>query len=655
MLGTANEPIDLLANGNGEGAERNLSECRITKDQSSSNASYPLVSKNRAHRQQQYILLEDDEKDGDELFNALARSLRRLPMADDELIDLEDIEDDLLQSDGQALQIEDAYLGDARQESRRSSRVVRIEARNPAIILPLMRKETLKHLGSTLKANKTVEFRNGNFLRIKDIIINAETDEVTLRGHRMRRTRDMNGMLPKKMNECLLFFEVDINDDRDPLEQAVVETPLAEVVQLRSVRYTNERFPLNRNIDPKEFINKDVALETGGLTSRWKYTCRYASAISRYHNSFAERSLERLTPEECTKGYYSSDVARRFKWRGETIPGGAFQPTIYKEQAILLPESREGSVRTEKVDDFALVNVYSIDDSSSDEGENLRSSTKERNSRASATKRKHSEMTICSSAQTSGCDRGQKKVKHMEEKSVKKTREGISRMNLQPDEKRGSKTNSKVIDLSSQLFDSIDLTLSDLATPPKTGSIRTKSGTPRVSVKRTAGQKLTYGDSFCGAGGATRGAAMAGLRVLWGFDFWKQACTTWEANFPDARCFHKPAHKFVEFAKRYPLLVKVDILHLSPPCQFFSPAHTVNGADDEMNTASLFAVQAVIEVAKPRIVTLEQTFGITHPRFRFYFNALIQMFTAHDFAVRWAVVPLAQWVRPHPLSFHQRH
>jgi hypothetical protein len=66
-----------------------------------------------------------------------------------------------------------------------------------------------------------------------------------------------------------------------------------------------------------------------------------------------------------------------------------------------------------------------------------------------------------------------------------------------------------------------------------------------------------------------------------------------------------------------------------------------------MNTASLFAVQAVIEVAKARIVTLEQTFGITHPRFRFYFNALIQMFTAHDFSVRWAVVPLAQWVRPH--------
>jgi DNA (cytosine-5)-methyltransferase 1 len=63
-----------------------------------------------------------------------------------------------------------------------------------------------------------------------------------------------------------------------------------------------------------------------------------------------------------------------------------------------------------------------------------------------------------------------------------------------------------------------------------------------------------------------------------------------------------------------------------------------------MNTASLFAVRSVIEVAKPRVVTLEQTFGITGVRFRGFFNALVQMFTVLGFSVRWAVVGLAQWV-----------
>ncbi|KAE9380447.1 S-adenosyl-L-methionine-dependent methyltransferase, partial [Stipitochalara longipes BDJ] len=219
-------------------------------------------------------------------------------------------------------------------------------------------------------------------------------------------------------------------------------------------------------------------------------------------------------------------------------------------------------------------------------------------------------------------------------------------MSLQSSEKRRPGTNSKVIDLSPKLSVPIDLTLSNSAVPPAMGSIRKKSQIPRPRTVRTAGQKLTYGDAFCGGGGATRGATMAGLRVRWGFDHWEHACETWRANFPHATCHHEDAHGFVQFAKRHPDLVKVDILHLSPPCQFFSPAHTINGRDDEMNTASLFAVLDVIKVSKPRIVTLEQTFGICHPRFRFYFNALIHMFTAQDFSIRWAIIPLAQWGLP---------
>lgn len=644
-VGTADQPIDLLANERGEVGKKNLSERRIRKNQSERSGSYLFVPKNGGSQRQQYIWLDDDEKDGEELSNALARSLRRLPTADDELIDLEEIEDELLQADGQVSQIEDAYLGDARQQGRRkSSRAEKIETRNSAIILPFLRQETVKHLGRTIKQNKTVELRDGGFLRIKDIILNAETEEVKLRGHRLQRARDMNGMLSKKMNECLLFLEVDNDDSRDPLEQAVVEAALADVVQLRSVRYTNENFPINRNMDPKEFADVDVALETGGLTARWKYTCRYADATSRYHNRFEERSLERLGIDECTKGYSASDQARRTKWRGETVLGGAHQPSIDREEALFLPESREGSIisikDTEEEDQFALMHVYSIDDPSPDEsGFRLNM------------KRKHSKVTTPSLGQASGGERGWKKLRPMEE-SVQETRDGLSRMSLQPDKKRGFKTKSKITGLSSAPSRSIDLTLSDLATPPDTGSIRMKSQTPVPRARRTAGQQLTYGDAFCGAGGSTRGALMAGLRVRWGFDFWKQACETWEANFPHARCFHKAAHEFVQFAKRYPHLVKVDILHLSPPCQFFSPAHTINGVDDEMNTASLFAVEAVIEVTRPRVVTLEQTFGITHPRFRFFFNALIRMFTSHDFSIRWAVVPLAQWVRFWHFSFY---
>lgn len=214
----------------------------------------------------------------------------------------------------------------------------------------------------------------------------------------------------------------------------------------------------------------------------------------------------------------------------------------------------------------------------------------------------------------------------------------------------------------------IDISSAELAIPPPSGAIELSSSPPHslsssitasngsrtysLKVSRTIapGQTLTYGDAFCGAGGTTRGAVMAGLRVKWGFDFDNHACTTWRLNFPSATCYEMSSERFVALATPSPYSsyipddVKVDILHLSPPCQYFSPAHTIEGKNDEMNTASLFAVAAVIKVAKPRVVTLEQTFGILYPRFRGYFHSLICMFTSCGFSLRWAIVPLAQWV-----------
>ena len=78
----------------------------------------------------------------------------------------------------------------------------------------------------------------------------------------------------------------------------------------------------------------------------------------------------------------------------------------------------------------------------------------------------------------------------------------------------------------------------------------------------------------------------------------------------------------------------VDILHLSPPCQFFSPAHTVAGKDDEMNTAASFVIWELLRRIKPRIVTLENTFGLenNHPE---YLRRVVNQFTSSSYSVRW--------------------
>ena len=125
---------------------------------------------------------------------------------------------------------------------------------------------------------------------------------------------------------------------------------------------------------------------------------------------------------------------------------------------------------------------------------------------------------------------------------------------------------------------------------------------------RSRQQPYTFGDAFCGCGGASRGAYGARLRIAWGFDQDAHAIATYYANFPHSRCEGITANDFITALNED---YKVDILHLSPPCQTFSPAHTHQGRNDESNEASFLATEELLKKTRPRIVTLEETFGIT--------------------------------------------
>lgn len=147
-------------------------------------------------------------------------------------------------------------------------------------------------------------------------------------------------------------------------------------------------------------------------------------------------------------------------------------------------------------------------------------------------------------------------------------------------------------------------------------------------------QQYSFGDCFCGAGGVSRGAVGAGLQVQWGFDYSMAACESYRLNFRSASVFNVSCDRFTSLVD---IDHKVDICHLSPPCQYFSPAHTINGKDDDQNIASLFAVPELLAKAKPRIVTLEQTAGLVE-RHPIFFNAVIHMFTSCGFSIRWRIL-----------------
>ncbi|KAK3335671.1 S-adenosyl-L-methionine-dependent methyltransferase [Cercophora scortea] len=164
-------------------------------------------------------------------------------------------------------------------------------------------------------------------------------------------------------------------------------------------------------------------------------------------------------------------------------------------------------------------------------------------------------------------------------------------------------------------------------------------------VRRQPGQRYSAGDAFAGAGGASRGMEMAGLRLVFAIDHWHHAAASLRSNFPHAEVHETDVADFVTDANQN---YRVDILHLSPPCQVWSPAHTRPGRNDEDNIAALFSCTHLIEKVRPRLFTLEQTFGMLHSQFQPYFNTLVQGFSAHGYSVRWKVVHLATFGLPQP-------
>lgn len=153
----------------------------------------------------------------------------------------------------------------------------------------------------------------------------------------------------------------------------------------------------------------------------------------------------------------------------------------------------------------------------------------------------------------------------------------------------------------------------------------------------------TFGDAFCGCGGTSIGAGMAGLTVLWGFDFDPNAAETYILNVGGADVYCKSIDRFLvdfEDGKDY----HVDILHISPPCQPYSPMNT--NPNEELNAAnhaSLLAVQDLVARVKPRIITLEETSGLLDSRHEEWFHKLINMLTSNNYSCRWKVQHLDRW------------
>lgn len=171
---------------------------------------------------------------------------------------------------------------------------------------------------------------------------------------------------------------------------------------------------------------------------------------------------------------------------------------------------------------------------------------------------------------------------------------------------------------------------------------RNKSSGSNAGARPNRASQNIYsaGDAFCGAGGASRGMQQAGAKIIFGIDHWNKCAETYRRNFPEAATYETDIFDFYTNEENSH---RVDFLHLSPPCQVYSPAHTIPGKNDEINEAALFACGHVVHKVRPRIFTIEQTYGILHERFRPQFDTLIGAFTSYGYSVRWKVVHFRNW------------
>ncbi|KKZ66555.1 hypothetical protein EMCG_07669 [[Emmonsia] crescens] len=366
--------------------------------------------------------------------------------------------------------------------------------------------------GKTYKPGKSVELRDGTFLRILEVV-RGIGGEISLRGMRLQRLDSMNGLMPERINELCWIVNISQEEEEEEEEEDAVagagasatthvdEAGLHEVKGLRIIRFTNTPYPMLLLQGDGGFTTEDERRQEGILFCRSKYVRVWATATStsaRKQQRMEAQAILFLSSCEADSGYEMDAETLRFRWRGETRPGGSYV---------------------------------------------------------------------------------------------------------------GQEISPTVIDLSQN-------------------STTILRGTSKTT------QQYTFGDGFCGAGGVSRGALQAGLRLNWGFDHSVSAMDSFRLNFETAIGYTSDV---ADFLANSPAEIMVDILHFSPPCQPFSPAKTIAAATDDDNEACIFCARELLGRTKPRVVTMEETAGLQQRHEEFLF-ATIHAFAELGYSCRWKLL-----------------
>lgn len=115
---------------------------------------------------------------------------------------------------------------------------------------------------------------------------------------------------------------------------------------------------------------------------------------------------------------------------------------------------------------------------------------------------------------------------------------------------------------------------------------------------------LSAVDLFCGAGGASAGARLAGVEVAAAVDTWPLAAKVYEDNFPSAQHHLSRAEDLDPRALKGNLPAALDLLIASPECTSHTCARG-NGARSEASRMTAFEVIRYARALAPRWIVVE--------------------------------------------------
>lgn len=213
--------------------------------------------------------------------------------------------------------------------------------RNLPITAPFASLDDFSYNEIRLSPKVYVEMKDGDFMKIVHIVKDTRTSEVTLRGFIFRRTREMNGVLDRKLNEVCWIIHIDEDDPRDPSIQGLETIPVTEVVKRRKIRLTNLSFPALSFRDDEHKDTEETVENDRVLVCRYKYLCFYPNAKARTLNAWCEKGFHRLRADDCDKRSDNNmkDEDLRTVWRGVTSLGGSQEGWLPGEKEFLRQEA----------------------------------------------------------------------------------------------------------------------------------------------------------------------------------------------------------------------------------------------------------------------------------------------------------------------------